>query len=139
MIVLRPARRPRRRLRAWSLALLVLGVGALALTPLVAAHHRATHVHVVCEHGDQIELEPSTTVAPLPPSERSIDQRGAATTGTENHQHCTQGCAATAVVVARPAVALATVVARAAIPRPPAAILSTRDVLIEAPKTSPPV
>lgn len=129
----------RRRPRARLLALLVLGVWTLVVAPIAAAQHRATHVHVTCEHGEEVELGSVTTAAAAPAPDRSIDAPGNGRHGTEaHHHHCSLSCTATIASAARPIVAIARLDAPLVIAGAPPPAVAAFDVLVDAPKTSPP-
>gem|GEM_PF-5210828 len=112
----------------------------LAVAPVLAAQHRAAHVHVVCEHGSQIDLGEATThVAPHTPDRSVDDGRAPAGESDSDHHHCSLGCTATITVAARPVAVVGVMAAPALAARVPLPVARTVDVLVDAPKTSPPV
>lgn len=123
--------------------LALIGLWALALVPVLAGHHRATHVHVTCDHGEAIELEPIDALAAAhdAPSggEAAVDDGRGATGSEDGHHHCTLGCPLATVLDAAPRAIAAPAAPPVAIVRAPLAVVRTAAVLAVAPKTSPPV
>jgi hypothetical protein len=130
-----------RRLRAWMAATVALVV---ALAPLLGVLHRMFVPHLVCEHGDLIELQGERLGQSAAPSlddhgERSRGVRQATGAAMHGHDHCS----------------LAALARAGSMPTrepPPLLTLSTgaasrgfidqqalyRSILLLAPKTSPP-
>lgn len=143
MGVIGATRIPSSRLRAGTLALLLLGLWAVAVSPIASARHRATHAHVTCAHGELVEVATAAAAAvdraAAPAHPGSIAAGEGSVTGERDHHHCVLGCAATMAALTGPPPAATRVAGPVLVNRAPQAVVRARAVLADAPKTSPPV
>ena len=126
-------------------------VTVLAVAPLIAIFHQASTRHAVCEHGALVEPEHAPWRAESPDatdvfarSDDRVSNGGPALESDEGaslhgHTHCSVGTLLrSGIGVVAPVCAIFSLLSDAPVERAACEVGRTRNVLAEAPKTSPP-
>jgi hypothetical protein len=129
--------------RAWLASFVVI---LLVGSPLLAILHQGWVRHAVCEHGDLIELDHSRAESTLEPAGAPSDSNSAAldvesSASVHSHNHCSVSALAKSGglgVISRSCDVLH-VVWSSAYDLPIGDVVAAGSVLVNAPKTSPPV